>query len=79
MRRGQREELRYQFRPIGDALYRDLAVMRDSSAAISRLVTELRRMTARESGYATPELVRERLKRLRIELWASAVPKAIQG
>ena len=52
--------------------------MGESRAEISQLVAELNRMAKGVSGYSTPELVRERLKSLGIQLWRSAVPDRVK-
>ncbi|MFD6397642.1 CHAT domain-containing protein [Nocardia sp. NPDC060249] len=73
------EEQGYRFQLLGDTLYSDVtAMMGDSRDSVEQLVAELHAMAADQSDYATPGLVRDRLKSLGIELWSSAVPKGIQ-
>ncbi len=72
---------RYSFQLIGDALYpvelsRRLAG--DPTVVVNDLVTELRAMAARTSPFTSPKLVRNRIRNLGAQLWADAVPEAIQ-
>jgi chaperonin GroEL len=69
----------YQFQLIGDTIYKDEpSPMGESRAEISQLVAELNLMAKGKSGYSTPELVREHLKSLGIQLWQAAVPDRVK-
>ena len=50
----------------------------DPAEAVEALVAELRGMAAGRSSYASPKLVRARLRNLGAQLWADAVPEAIR-
>lgn len=69
----------YRFQLFGDALYKGITQqMGDVKVAVSALVAELTKMAANQSDYKTSALVRETLKYRGMELWAAAVPKALQ-
>lgn len=77
-----RDPTGYRFQLLGaDALYptEPGALMGRADDAVSALVAELHAMAANKTKYATPELVRTRLKNLGIALWASAVPDRVQN
>ena len=50
----------------------------DPTEAVEALVAELRGMAAGRSSYASPKLVRARLRNLGARLWADAVPESVR-
>jgi len=73
------EENRYSFQLIGDALYPVEFTKRlagDPTQVVSALVEELRAMSARESRFASPALIRNRIRNLGAQLWSDVVPDA---
>ena len=72
---------RYSFQLIGEALYPVELTRRlagDPAEVVQALVDELRAMAAQESPYASPALVRKRIRSLGAQLWADVVPEAIR-
>lgn len=75
------DEDRYSFQLIGEAWNRVEITRRlagDPTQVVGALVDELRAMSANESRFANPALVRNRIKNLGAQLWADVVPEAIR-
>jgi len=75
------DEDRYSFQLIGEAWNRVEITRRlagDPTQVVGALVEELRAMSANESRFANPALVRNRIKNLGAQLWADVVPEAIR-
>ena len=75
------DEDRYSFQLIGEAWNRVEVTRRlagDPTQVVGALVEELRAMSANESRFANPALVRNRIKNLGAQLWADVVPEAIR-
>ena len=75
------DEGRYSFQLIAEALYPIELTGRlagDPAEIVQNLVGELRAMAGQESPYATPGLVRNRIKNLGAQLWADVVPESIR-
>jgi hypothetical protein len=75
------DEDRYSFQLIGETwnpveLTRRLAG--DPNQVVGALTEELRAMSASESRFASPALVRNRIRNLGAQLWADVVPEAIR-
>jgi hypothetical protein len=75
------DEDRYSFQLIGEA-WNPVVVTRhlagDPSQVVGALIDELRSMSANESAFASPALVRNRIRNLGAQLWADVVPEAIR-
>lgn len=75
------DEDRYSFQLIGEA-WNPVEVTRrlagDPTQVVGALVDELRAMSANESRFASPVLVRNRIRNLGAQLWADVVPEAIR-
>ena len=72
---------RYSFQLIGEALYPVALARRlagDPAWIVQSLAQELRAMGGSEAPYASPALVRNRLRNLGAQLWADVVPEAIR-
>jgi serine/threonine protein kinase len=75
------DEGRYSFQLIGEAWNRVEITRRlagDPAQVVGALAEELRAMSANESRFASPALVRNRIKNLGAQLWADVVPEAIR-
>jgi serine/threonine protein kinase len=75
------DEDKYSFQLIGEAWNRVEVTRRlagDPTQVVGALVEELRAMSANESRFANPALVRNRIKNLGAQLWADVVPEAIR-
>jgi type I restriction enzyme, R subunit len=75
------DEGRYSFQLIGEALYPIELTRRlagDPAEIVQALVDELRAMAGQESPYASPRLVRNRIRSLGTQLWADVVPESIK-
>ena len=75
------DEDRYSFQLIGETLYPVELTRRlagDPTQVVGALVEELRAMSAKETRFASPELVRNRIRNLGAQLWADVVPEAIR-
>lgn len=78
---GRNDEGQYSFQLIGEALYPVELTRRlagDPAEVVRGLADELRAMAGRESPYATPRLVRNRIRSLGAQLWADVVPESIR-
>ena len=75
------DEDRYSFQLIGEA-WNPVEVTRrlagDPTQVVGALIEELRAMSANESRFASPALVRNRIRNLGAQLWADVVPEAIR-
>ena len=75
------DEDRYSFQLIGEEWNRVEVTRRlagDPTQVVGALVEELRAMSANESRFASPALVRNRIRNLGAQLWADVVPEAIR-
>jgi hypothetical protein len=74
-------EDRYSFQLIGEA-WNPVEITRrlagDPTQVVGALIDELRAMSANESRFASPVLVRHRIRNLGAQLWADVVPEAIR-
>ena len=71
----------YSFQLISETWYPAQLSRRlagDPAEAVEALVAELRGMAAGRSSYASPKLVRARLRNLGAQLWADAVPETVR-
>ena len=71
----------YSFQLLSAALYPAVIIDRlagDPATVVGQMVAELRKMSKGTGYYATPELVRRRLRSLGSQLWGDVVPKAIR-
>jgi serine/threonine protein kinase len=72
---------RYSFQLIGEA-WSPVEVTRrlagDPTQVVGALIEELRSMSANESRFSSPALVRNRIRNLGAQLWADVVPEAIR-
>jgi hypothetical protein len=75
------DEDRYSFQLIGEA-WNPVEVTRrlagDPAQVVGALIEELRAMSAKQSRFAGPALVRNRIRNLGAQLWADVVPEAIR-
>jgi hypothetical protein len=75
------DEDRYSFQLIGEAFYPVELTRRlagDPAEVVRALTEELHAMAAQESRYASPALVRNRIRSLGAQLWAEVVPDTIR-
>jgi hypothetical protein len=75
------DEDRYSFQLIGEAFYPVELTRRlagDPAEVVRALTEELHAMAALESRYASPALVRNRIRNLGAQLWAEVVPDTIR-
>ncbi len=71
----------YSFQLLSEALYPMVLIDRlagDPAAVVGQMIAELRAMSKGQSPFATPALVRKRLRSLGTTLWADVVPDAIR-
>ena len=75
------DEDRYSFQLIAEA-WNPVEVTKrlagDPTQVVGALIEELRAMSANESRFASPSLVRNRIRNLGAQLWADVVPEAIR-
>lgn len=75
------DEDRYSFQLIGEA-WNPVEITKrlagDPTQIVGALTDELRSMSANESRFSNPALVRNRIKNLGAQLWADVVPEAIR-
>jgi Protein kinase domain/CHAT domain len=75
------DEDRYSFQLIGEA-WNPVEVTKrlagDPTQVVGALIEELRAMSANESRFSSPALVRNRIKNLGAQLWADVVPETIR-
>ena len=74
-------ENKYSFQLIGETLYPVALTERlagDPREVVGAIVEELRSISAKESRFSRPELVRNRIRNLGAALWADVVPETIR-
>jgi serine/threonine protein kinase len=75
------DEDRYSFQLIGET-WNPVEVTRrlagDPTQVVGALIDELRAMSANESRFSSPALVRNRIRNLGAQLWADVVPESIR-
>jgi serine/threonine protein kinase len=75
------DEDRYSFQLIGET-WNPVEVTRrlagDPTQVVGALIDELRAMSANESRFSSPALIRNRIRNLGAQLWADVVPEAIR-
>ena len=71
----------YSFQLLSEALYPVVIIDRlagDPATVVGQMAAELSRLSKSTSQYATPTLVRRRLRSLGSQLWADVVPETIR-